>query len=60
MEDIKKLSHYEKYKELIKKNNSKKFTCECGSITRNDKKYKHLKSKKHINFELKNQGLIHI
>ena len=55
MEDI-KISHYQKYKELIKKNNSKKFICECGSITRNDKKYKHLKSKKHLEY---NQGLNH-
>lgn len=51
MEVNNKISHYQKYKELIKKNNSKKFICECGSITRNDKKYKHLKSKKHLEYK---------
>jgi hypothetical protein len=41
------LSHYEKYKHLIMANNAKKITCECGSVFRNDKRYSHLKTKKH-------------
>lgn len=44
------LSQYQKYKHLIIANNAKKTTCICGSITRYDKRYVHLKTKKHQRF----------
>jgi hypothetical protein len=37
-------------KEYYKEYNKIKFQCECGSLVRKDKKQRHLKSLKHINF----------
>lgn len=39
--------HYRKYKNIYKKAQEKKYTCECGVILRKDAKHHHLKSKNH-------------
>ena len=46
----KKKMYREKNKEQIKLRKSRKYTCECGSISTIDHKTRHVKTKKHQNF----------
>ena len=47
---------YENNKDKISEMNKEKFTCECGSILRIDKKTRHLKTKKHQDYISSIQG----
>tara|TARA_R110000765_G_C18572470_1_gene565248 strand:+ start:37 stop:543 length:507 start_codon:yes stop_codon:yes gene_type:complete len=49
---LQKKQYYEKIKEQISLKRKEKFTCECGSFIRKSDKTRHLKSKKHIAYNL--------